>query len=115
MVKNFRITECRGFHITFPNKVTLSTQFGYIHYCENRCNEKYNEENIIKFVTEHKTLTNIESNTVEIGIWDKEGRWITKEMAKDVFDKDIADDVIGWVTIEDWIKIFEWCKEYKGV
>ncbi len=111
--KNFRITKCRGFHITFPNGVTLSTQFGYINYCENRYNEEYDDKNIIKFITEHKALTDVESDTVEVGIWDKNGEWITKKMAKEVFDKDIDDDVMGWVTIDKWIKIFDWCKNYR--
>lgn len=112
--KSFKITRCKGFHITFPNGLTLSTQFGYGNYCENEYNEDYENENMIKFVIEHKTLTIVESNTVEIAIWDKNGKWKTREMAKEVFNKDIGDDVMGWVTIDEWIKIFNWCKNYRG-
>jgi len=34
-MKKFRITHNKGFHITFPNGLTLSTQFGGGNYCEN--------------------------------------------------------------------------------
>lgn len=32
----FKITERKGFHITFPNGWTVSVQFGPGSYCENK-------------------------------------------------------------------------------
>jgi hypothetical protein len=37
--KGFYITHGKGFHITFPNKWTVSVQFGPANYCDN-----YNKE-----------------------------------------------------------------------
>jgi hypothetical protein len=34
--KGFCITSGRGFHITFPNGMTVSVQFGPYNYCPNR-------------------------------------------------------------------------------
>lgn len=31
----FRITSKKGFHITFPNRLTVSVQFGPGNYCDN--------------------------------------------------------------------------------
>ena len=108
MRKHFRITQGTGFHIVFPNGVVLSTQFGYRNYCENQDNIEYGGYNgIPNFV---------ESNDVEIAIWlsDNPDKWITREMAKDVFGEELHDDVMGWINIADWLKIVEWCKNYKG-
>lgn len=35
----FRITDGKGFHITFPNRWTVSVQFGVGNYCDNKNNE----------------------------------------------------------------------------
>jgi hypothetical protein len=34
--KGFCITSGRGFHMTFPNGMTVSVQFGPLNYCQNR-------------------------------------------------------------------------------
>ena len=90
--KNFRITRGKGFHITFTNGMTLSVQFGPGNYGDNY--DMDFEYDIIK--------KNIESNEVEVAMWDKNGSWITKEYGAD-------DDVIGWVDIEAFEKIIRWC------
>jgi len=35
MMNEFRITQGKGFHLNFPNGVTLSTQFGAGNYGDN--------------------------------------------------------------------------------
>ena len=98
--KCFRITGNRGFHITFPNGVTLSTQFGYGNYCGDYP-ESMNQS--IEDVMERKPAS---SNDVEVAIWDKERTWIT--------DKYIGEDeqVIGFVSMKEWLKIFDGARNY---
>ena len=54
----FRITDGKGFHLTFANGWTVSVQFGYGNYCEN-----YNKKNAD------------ESKNAEIAAWDEGGTW----------------------------------------
>ena len=91
----FKITDNKGFHITFRNGVTVSVQFGGGSYCQN-----YND-NIVPN-PEDKTCVN-----AEIAIWDKTGRWLTKE-----FRPDINDDVIGWVLPDEVLKALIWAEAY---
>ena len=123
----FRVNSGHGFHIEFPNGVVLSTQIGTGNYCDNydkeignfpkiHCSEKYH------------SIGSCESSTAEIAIWDTTqsetreffdkkrtgNKWITKEMIKTIFpEQDYEDDVKGRVTMDEWLKIFEWCKNYK--
>ena len=108
----FRTIENKGFHIVFPNGICLSTQFGWGNYCGN-----YPD---VKRVNEMEQLST-ESDDVEIAIWDineprqkdKRRDWLTSNMIKDLFPTDPEDDVMGYVTIDMWLKIFDWCRNYK--
>jgi hypothetical protein len=95
----FAITEAKGFHITFPNGLTLSTQFGGGNYCDN-----HDIEIGVK-------MQNLESQNVEIAIWDKEGTWLTRQAYEEKCNKEIDDDVEGYVEIEEWLEIVDWCRE----
>ena len=99
---NFRITEGKGFHIKFKNGVTLSTQFGFGNYCDNR----HIRDNI------HNGETG--SNLVEVAVWDKDKKWLTRKMIKAVFNEEAYDDVMGYVNVTDWAKIVQWCSEQDG-
>jgi len=99
----FKIIGNRGFHIVFPNGLTLSTQIGGGNYCNNY---------YFPIGEEIKKHT-MESSDAEIAIWDKNGKWITKQMLQDIFPEELKDDVLGYVTIDKWIKIFEWCANQK--
>ena len=100
----FKITYGKGFHITFNNGITLSTQFGYGNYCDNRMNSSTDP-----FPDNGKTSPVIECKNAEIAIWDRDDNWITQDMFKDL-NIDGCDDVLGWVTTDQWFKILEWCK-----
>jgi len=101
MTKTFRNTNGRGFQITFPNGITLSTQFGWGNYCENyEGSEKL-------ALQEELTKTNWESNDAEIAIIGRHGEWLTKEF------KDEGDDVLGRIKIDEWLKAFDFCRNYK--
>jgi len=100
----FKITSGHGFHIEFNNGVALSTQFGNYNYCENRkMQANYSE-------SELQSCSN-----AEIGVWDKTGKWITKQMLIDTkIVLEPYDDVEGWVTVENWVKMVNWCNNYRG-
>lgn len=85
----FKITNSKGFHLTFPNGVTLSTQFGGGNYCDN-----YN----FPIGTEKKE--NMKSNDSEIAIWNSKGEWITSRMQEELFHPEHTDDVMGRVNYE---------------
>ena len=95
----FRITSGKGFHITFPNGVTLSTQIGWGNYCSNYGFKGSYEE--------MATKNSWESHDCEIAIWNKDGNWITNKIVED------CDQVKGYIEIEEWLKIFDKCKRYK--
>lgn len=99
----FAITSSRGFHITFENGITLSTQFGGGNYCSNR------DINIGSESSENK----LQSRDAEIAIWDAHGKWLTQQAYKETFDEAIGDDVKGYVKIEEWLKILNWCQAYE--
>lgn len=62
-----------GFQITFENGNTISVQFGYGNYCDNRDESKS------------------ESTTAEIAIWNKDGEWY-----------DFGSDTVkGWCTPDE--------------
>lgn len=98
-MKTFRNSNGKGFHITFPNGLTLSTQFGWGNYCDN-----YNSGLSAK---EEMEKRNWESDNAEIAIIDKYGRWLTNKF------KDNGDQVIGYVKINDWLEAFDWCRSYE--
>jgi len=104
MKKRFKITRSTGFHITFPNGITLSTQFGPGCYGDNYY---MTFDELEKLVEEGK---NIESNEVEIAIWDKNGKWITSQMIAELFPDEDDNDIMAYVNIEKWLKIFHWCE-----
>ena len=93
------INENKGFQITFDNGVTVSVQFGYGDYCNNRL-----PNTRILFYTEGQKCEN-----AEVAIWNAD-TWITKK-----YDPDLTDDVIGHVPPDEIAKIIAWAQAYKGV
>ena len=96
----FRITFGKGFHLVFKNGITLSTQFGYGNYCDN-CN-----------IPNPKAGKNVECKDCEIAIWTEGGNWITKKCLDDIGIEN-NDTVLGRVDMETWLKILDWCRNYK--
>ena len=98
MKKTFRTCDNKGFQITFPNGVTLSTQFGWGNYCENHD----------KDMPDYKLPKPDEtSDDCEIAIIDGNGNWITKQF------KDKDDNVLGWVKVNEWLEAFDFCRNWK--
>lgn len=102
--KTFRTCGNKGFHITFPNGCTLSTQFGWGNYCEN-----YNlKENEVLDVFKHMRENDVASNDCEIMMWlENSDRSITDEWSKN------GDSVQGHVDINQWLSAFDFCRNYK--
>lgn len=101
-MEGFRITEGKGFHITFDNGVTVSVQFGSSNYCDNYelpwSGPSAEQE--------------IESSNAEVAVWDdnrsmRERRmaWITR-----LYYPDHDDDVIGHRSPDDVVKILQWAR-----
>ena len=84
------ITESKGFHIEFENGVTVSVQFGEFNY--HSC----------------KRGDLGKSNDAEIGVWDKNGIWITKKRRG--YAK--GDDVVGYQTPKQIIGWCNWAMKY---
>ena len=116
-----------GFTLTFENGLVLSTRFGKNNYCENRENDeskaasRADSQFFVSAFDNFKDGRTITSNNVEIGIWRSaeeetaaDRGWETGWQA-DVFD-DVSenDDVRGWITFADWLRVVEWCKEQEG-
>lgn len=107
----FKITDGKGFQITFANGVTLSTQFGQYNYCENYILKKGLGSDLTRAFGKENHCPNCESKDVEIAIWKgRNDEWLTRECPH----CEVDDDVMGYVNIDTWFKIVEWCKDYKG-
>ncbi len=65
-VTGFKITDGKGFHITFKNGWTISVQFGPGNYCDNY------DMDISSFYRSNRRMT-IESTTAEIAYWGPDG------------------------------------------
>jgi hypothetical protein len=101
----FKIFNRQGFHIVFDSGITLSTQFGEYNYCGKypQAKEKIKDGSRFSAI----------SKDCEIGVWDKRNKWITKEMYEDIFGEELGDDVLGFVSLDNWLKILDWCRNHK--
>lgn len=94
----FTNTMGRGVHFTFPNGYTVSVQWGAMSYCAN------GSFDIGKIEKEFNTKAGdsiIVSETAEIAIWNKEGKWVTKDVWEMIGNERPEDDVIGHLTVEE--------------
>ena len=101
---NFAITSSHGFHLTLPNGVTISTQFGGGNYGDN-----YDMP-----IGTEKDVQSLESSRVEIAIWDAGRDWITGKVCRSVgVDSDDEDGgVAGYLTMSDWLKVLNACQSW---
>ena len=95
----FKITFGKGFHMTFPNGVTVSVQFGSGNYCDNRW----------KFAEEFTKNEILGCPNAEVAVWDRDGNWILRE-----YNPELSDDVDGWQTPEQVLALLNWAANYKG-
>ena len=84
-----KVTQNKGFSLTFENNLTISVQFGSYNYCDRRGFDQ-------TYGSERDTLI-VESSNAEIAIWDKEDKWFN-------FGSDVEK---GWCTaneVAEWIE-----------
>jgi len=100
-----------GFVITFENGLVLSTRFGSMNYCENKS---------ATFGERPHRPEPLVSDDAEVAVWlatpraghGDDRQWVT-EWQQDIFQDSMEDDVRGWVRIEDWLQLLDWCREWK--
>lgn len=105
MVTDFRITGGRGFHLKFPNGVTLSTQFGWGNLCDNYDLDAGRRRDVFQFMRDH----DIGCDTCEIMMWTNAngGKTITEEWSKN------ESGVQGYVTMKQWLSAVDFARNYK--
>jgi hypothetical protein len=91
----FNICGNKGFHITFSNGITLSTQIGGGNYCNN-----YDFDILSK-------INPPPCENCEIAIFNKKGNFITGKIIKK-YNLKIDNDgsVAGYVSFKNWLDVF---------
>lgn len=100
--EGLKITDSKGFHMTFENGVTISVQFGYSNYREGRSFSK-------EFGCEKDEHILFSSNA-EVALWDKDDNWCTRQACKEALNEDIGDDVNGWTSVKNITKLIVWAE-----
>lgn len=117
-MKGFKVTGGKGFHLTFENGITISTQFGGGNYCDNHdypiTSMPYSTESQYKLEAETPTCPNAEI-MIWIGKGSKEKDTITQEVVNKVLGRNTSGDTVeGYIEVEEWIQIINYLQEYKG-
>jgi hypothetical protein len=94
----FKINSESGvFQITIGG-ITLSAGFSPAYYCDARYEKPV--DGVFK------------SANVEVALFDANSDdWMTKEIWKEVIGHDLDDDVVGWVTPEQFAKLVSYLNE----
>lgn len=83
----FKITQNKGFHLSFENGLTVSVQFGAGNYCGNK-------RMALQGTPDDKDC---ECKTAEIAVFKTDsGEWMTRK-----FFKGIGDDVLGYLSADE--------------
>lgn len=98
-----RITDNKGFQLSFKNGLTVSVQFGYGNYCSN------------KKETQH-SKTDCRCNNAEVAVFRTHpddtvidsSQWMTHK-----FFPKIDDDVVGWLNTDEIATLIRRVKIYK--
>jgi hypothetical protein len=86
----FRITDGKGFQITFENGWTVSVQFGPGNYISNRDLNSFSAKS---YSEKNREFGERGSPDAEIAAWDKNGEWMR------FFENN--DSVKGWVSADE--------------
>lgn len=99
----FKSTMGEGFHFTFDNGYTVSTQIGYKNYCQN-----YNNFEVSEMLRNGARRIEIKSKDCEIAICDKQGDWVTEDIF-DKFDKNIncKRQFAGYIDFNKWFELMK--------
>lgn len=104
-MKKLRITQNKGFGITFENGLMASVQWGLGNYCDNHFNKNL----------DFKGTTPAESNNAEVAVIDsKTGDFV--DIDEFLPEGCGGDDVVaGWLTPEQIVDFLVKVKNYKEV
>lgn len=78
----FKITEGKGFHVTFANGYTVSVQFGYGNYSDNYHNRNDIEGRPVE-----------PSTKAEFAAWNEKGEWLNEG----------GDEIQAWKTPDEML------------
>ena len=84
-----KITQNKGFQMTFDNGLTISCQMGSSNYCSNRDFCRGFQAEMGQPITE--------CDNCEVAIWDGNDNWITGEIFREMEMESTEDMVAGWV------------------
>lgn len=83
----FKITDGKGFQITFDNGYSISVQFGPGNYCENR-DLPYDAP---------KKLNIFQSKDAEIAVFNPDGEFVRLDEHDDVLGRLSSEEVLEWM------------------
>ena len=101
--KAFRITDGKGFHITFANGYTISVQFGPGNYGDNY-GQKIGVDDVV--------CGKEGSNEAEIAIFSPTGDLI--HLPTEISGEDYSDNVAGYVDAEKVLAYANFAQSLKG-
>lgn len=104
----FKITAGKGFHVTFPNGLTVSVQWGYGNYCDNRDHEGARVRH--DYMTMQAEMGALGSETAEVLVFDRTGASIKVPTVLGGVD---YDDVNGYVDAAGVALILAWAAAQK--
>jgi hypothetical protein len=101
-MKKLKITQNKGFHITFENGLTASVQWGLGNYCDNRSN----------YALDFSGKTPAESNDAEVAVFDANHDFIDLDqfLPEELRSGDV---VAGWLTPDQIAEFLMAVKNYK--
>jgi len=106
--KAFSITSGKGVQFTFPNKYTISIQWGAGNYCGEYPN--------LSMLGLESRSDFWESNDAEIAIFANNDAWVTKIAYRDISGgEEHCDDVIGYLGIKEVLKYIIWTSSRKEI
>ena len=102
MKKGFVSTRRKGFHMTFPNNLTVSVQWGAGNYCDNHDDLDF-------------SLTkDAESDTAEVAVLDSQWEFIDPQQ---FFDYEIDSDgmVAGYLTPSQVVELLANVRDWSNI
>jgi len=93
----FCSTMNKGFAMTFENGITISVQFGYGNFCDNRMSNSFDAMNA-EYGEEMRELM-VSSRTAEIAIWDSNLTYFRFSDGEPVVGYVTPDEVAAWISI----------------
>ena len=102
MKKGFVSTRRKGFHMTFPNSLTVSVQWGAGNYCDNHDDMDFTHSK------------DAESNTAEIAVIDSQGEFIDPQQ---FFDYEIDSDgmVAGYLNPSQVVELLANVRDWPNI